>query len=338
MSHSESNQRQDWLDVSKGIAILLIVLGHCLRGLDSAHLWPEFSTNLGVDRFLYSFHLAVFFFLSGVLFKPQPMCFLRKAILTRSLKLLYPYALWVIIQGTVMAVFSSNLNQVKLLSSIPYDLINAPSQFWFLPVLLWMVLLTYVISNIRYWKVTLIITSLIVLVSGEFGRFGSNFIFYSTGAVLGVDFFTSIIKRLHWLVFLFIFIFLEIVYYYIEVDNSNLLLTLVGFSGVFFVTSFSLRFQSWLVILFGYLGRRSLEVFLVHILFGSGARIVLIKIFHVSDFYTHVGFGVFSGVFGSLLFYWLVSRFRLNWLFYPPAFLTNYIIKISEGRIRCTSV
>ena len=44
-----------WIDVARGIAILLVVLGHCIGNL----------YNPG-NRFILAFHMPLFFFLSGM--------------------------------------------------------------------------------------------------------------------------------------------------------------------------------------------------------------------------------------------------------------------------------
>ena len=44
-----------WIDVARGIAILLVVLGHCIGNL----------FNPG-NRFILAFHMPLFFFLSGM--------------------------------------------------------------------------------------------------------------------------------------------------------------------------------------------------------------------------------------------------------------------------------
>lgn len=47
--------RIGWIDCARGIAMLLVVLGHCYMNLDDP-----------VNRFILSFHMPVFFFLSGM--------------------------------------------------------------------------------------------------------------------------------------------------------------------------------------------------------------------------------------------------------------------------------
>lgn len=44
-----------WIDVARGIAILLVVLGHCIGNLNDSG-----------NRFILSFHMPLFFFLSGM--------------------------------------------------------------------------------------------------------------------------------------------------------------------------------------------------------------------------------------------------------------------------------
>ena len=50
-------QRLGWIDRSKGIGIFLVILGHA-------------SLPYEVSKFIFSFHIPLFFFLSGYLFYP----------------------------------------------------------------------------------------------------------------------------------------------------------------------------------------------------------------------------------------------------------------------------
>lgn len=86
-----SKQRIHSLDMLKGAAIFLVVMGHaltmCIRGIDAAFLF----------KFIGEVHMPVFFFISGLLiYKPG---FTRPAMGRRALQLLVPMvvmsALWV---------------------------------------------------------------------------------------------------------------------------------------------------------------------------------------------------------------------------------------------------
>ncbi len=54
----KTKQRIGWIDVTKGIAILLVILGHSLVGLK-------------INDYIFAFHMPVFFITSGILFRPK---------------------------------------------------------------------------------------------------------------------------------------------------------------------------------------------------------------------------------------------------------------------------
>ena len=126
------DERLNWVDVFKGLAIILIVLGHVLR--------------FGVlHKFAYYFHVPAFFFIAGVVAKRKE--FNKSFVWTQFKRLMIPYYTFGIISiavylvlGSVAAnildVYSTNgiLKNILMLlygnSIIPF---NAP--LWFLPAL-----------------------------------------------------------------------------------------------------------------------------------------------------------------------------------------------------------
>ncbi|MGI6032065.1 MAG: acyltransferase family protein [Coriobacteriales bacterium] len=71
-----SKKRLIWLDIAKGVAILSMVLGHCLE------------SDLWLRIFIYSFHMPLFFVLAGFTMHSKP----RKQVLVQSTRrLLVPY-------------------------------------------------------------------------------------------------------------------------------------------------------------------------------------------------------------------------------------------------------
>ncbi len=59
------NNRLRHVDIAKGIAILLVVFGHNCIALQSA------DERGKLFEVIYSFHMPLFFFISGVFFKPK---------------------------------------------------------------------------------------------------------------------------------------------------------------------------------------------------------------------------------------------------------------------------
>ncbi|MBC1212116.1 acyltransferase family protein [Listeria booriae] len=60
------NERITWIDYAKGIGIILVVYGHVLRGVFEAGLDIPIKLFTYEDSFIYSFHMPLFFFLSGL--------------------------------------------------------------------------------------------------------------------------------------------------------------------------------------------------------------------------------------------------------------------------------
>ncbi|WP_165971912.1 acyltransferase family protein [Paenibacillus piri] len=76
------NGRIDWIDIAKGIGIVLVVVGH--TALEDS----------GLGRFIYSFHMPLFFFLSGYLFSVHKYTGFAAFIKKKATTLLIPYFLF----------------------------------------------------------------------------------------------------------------------------------------------------------------------------------------------------------------------------------------------------
>lgn len=76
------NNRNLAIDMMKGIGIVLMVIGHF------GTLWP--ICNEVLTKVIYSFHMPMFFFISGFFFKTRGF---RKQIVSDSRRLLIPYAI-----------------------------------------------------------------------------------------------------------------------------------------------------------------------------------------------------------------------------------------------------
>lgn len=53
------------IDIAKGLAITLVVYGHCYRGLVAAGYFSETRWLSVVDYCIYTFHMPVFFLYLG---------------------------------------------------------------------------------------------------------------------------------------------------------------------------------------------------------------------------------------------------------------------------------
>lgn len=95
--------RDQFLDIAKGLAISLVVVGHVIQGS------AEKFDDLLWFRVIYSFHMPLFVFLSGsvaaIAFSPERiqsgMLMVAKQVKTRlakaSIRLLIPFVSWCVI-------------------------------------------------------------------------------------------------------------------------------------------------------------------------------------------------------------------------------------------------
>ena len=87
-----STNRYDYIDIAKGIGILMVVWAHIL-----IFGWTH--------RMIYAFHMPLFFFLSGMLFQRDKYTSFSVFVAKRAKRLLAPYAIYSVLTWMVWAAF-----------------------------------------------------------------------------------------------------------------------------------------------------------------------------------------------------------------------------------------
>ena len=155
--------RIGWIDAARGISILIIVY---------AHIYDESQ----ISEFVHLFHVPVFFFLSGMVWKQSPN--IKKTAFNLFYKLMIPYYICSIISIAVYTVLgkffthnAESLPVIKCLAGMLYAnsktglmIWNRP--LWFIPCLFIMKLIWEVISKKELWKFNRNITVLLLFVIG----------------------------------------------------------------------------------------------------------------------------------------------------------------------------
>lgn len=135
-----TKKRLLWLDMAKGLAILTVVLGHCM------------SDTTGLHDIIYSFHMPLFFALAGYTMRPKPR---RDVALGSARRLLVPYfAVCAILLAFAFVPPNSINNNLDTQRPVPVVLVEilyasgqegvvaghtyqAIGALWFLPCLFW---------------------------------------------------------------------------------------------------------------------------------------------------------------------------------------------------------
>lgn len=150
------------IDVAKGIGIILVIAGHL------------FTYKSVISMMIFSFHMPVFFFLSGMLYRKNEysvFLFLKE----KFKKLWYPFFL-VMLLGFLISLLLPSWRESLTLNSILSDLYKAQpekfhvGQIWFLACLFHVEF----IYHVMYWKLlrkiscaSVIIIFIIIAVMGK---------------------------------------------------------------------------------------------------------------------------------------------------------------------------
>ncbi|WP_171960023.1 acyltransferase family protein [Roseobacter denitrificans] len=318
----------DWIDIAKGIGIILVVLGHAGRGLSSAGL-PDADEFLKLlDEAIYAFHMPMFFLLSGVTFGMRPPATVHPSLTLRTWRLFYALVIWTYAFLALRALAGDDANTPGAWG----DLAQAPlppfAHFWFLWALLvntvvFAVLrlaLRPVLHDLSFWLSALalaialnfIITlpqqltpwfapaldySLIFAVGGLIGA--SSLIRATPNlavAMLGSTFFVAGL----WLCVSFDLPISRII--------SGLGLTLCLILPLMTLSTYYGK-SGWAQAI-AFLGMISLAIYVMHTMFSAGLRILLLNA-GIHDLSVHLILGLAIGILGPLLAYLAARRLKL---------------------------
>lgn len=170
--------RITWLDSLKGFAILCVVLGHVVDGFMTAGLFPgAASLQFGIYRFLYSFHMPLFFMISGFAFSTA---YVSAGGAPRWDKLRWQvpnlvavYVLWTALLVVFKVVFAGSVNSEVSLSALLWMWRDPYGPYWYLYVLVAYYAVSALASRCR---LSLVLAGAVALSCvGVFFDFGSHF-------------------------------------------------------------------------------------------------------------------------------------------------------------------
>ena len=151
---SKENTRLSFIDIARAFAIIFIVLGHSVA-------YSNHCTN--VFKFVYSFHVYLFFFLSGYTFSTNKK--IKEFIKTKFKRIMIPYYFWALaflIPYALLGKFvgstldkATTFNLKETIFNIIYasgDGLQQNRPLWFLPALFSMVCIYYLLIKLTSKK------------------------------------------------------------------------------------------------------------------------------------------------------------------------------------------
>lgn len=128
-----AGQRIGWIDSSRGIGIVLVVIGHAWRGLQTAGLIGKPALFHAIDTSIYAFHMPFFFFLSGLVIERTLLAATPRAfVLSRLQRLIWPLALWTWIFFLFKGLAGGLANHPFDWADFPVIPLPPQEHFWFL--------------------------------------------------------------------------------------------------------------------------------------------------------------------------------------------------------------
>lgn len=323
------------MDYAKAIGICLVVYGHVIRGLFSAGIEIPVNVYSILDSMIYSFHMPLFFFLSGLFFYSS---LLRRGvnglILNKVDTILYPYLIWSIFQGGVEVFLSSYTNSHITLSDV-LSLWEPRAQFWFLYVLFFLfvvgAIVFYFVSS-RYVVFVFISASMLYLYQKEFSGIIFNIKLFHQIAnclvffVLGMVFTQYNLARIFIskIVFILLLVAFFVLQYIFHFDLNKTYLDTGVFSlflaclSILFVVSLSILMSKAPNRYLAAIGASSMAIYLMHTLTGSGVRIILHKFFNIDSLSVHLVIGCLAGVLVPLIALKVIDRVKIPYVFSAP--------------------
>lgn len=312
------------IDILKGITIILVVMGHALQGIvSSQHLTinTEYNSIFILKQVIYGFHMPLFFIIAGLFINYWVKRNFKEAMLQKIFRLIIPYFIWSAITAVAMQFASNYTNNGLGIKDFLLSPIIPFSQYWFLYVLFFIHVIYYILINIKLFngKLFFLVLSIILYFFNPlivnmwiFNDLCKYMIFFAIGSYI-LDFINlKQFKCTTILLPIICFLLINIVYINILYFNNNLLNYYFGFvtsiigSGFCFLLSYyCINKIKGIKDILCFLGKKSMEIYCVHLLILAGIRILLLKIFNFNDLWC---IAILSGCITLVLCYEIFSK------------------------------
>lgn len=328
--------RLQWVDCGKGIGIVLVVFGHVLAGTHGAGILGDALFSYTYS-FVYGFHMPLFFFLSGLFVERSLARGTGPYFRSKLWSVVYPYVLWSLAIGTVNIALAGQTNTAPDLARLLAIWHQPVKGFWFLYALFGCFALYWALSRLparAHFAVALAICAAqpwIYWGPSLVDKFLAHYVFFAAGALFVRERGGGPLELQPAALALTALAFLaaEALYLALEVTpahNREHVATTPQFLfvpalGIATFLALSARSASTaLGPALAYLGRRSLAIYVVHLLATAGTRIALARGLGIDAAAVHVLVGLTAGVVFPLVLYEVAARARVTrWAGFGPA-------------------
>ncbi|EXF47462.1 acyltransferase [Pseudomonas sp. BAY1663] len=329
-------ERNVWVDYAKAIGIILVVYGHAARGVFNAGLPMDEARFVLVDSIIYSFHMPLFFFLSGLFFFDSLQKRGRGGLIINKVDtIVYPFIVWSLLQGLIEVVLSNYTNGQVTLTEVLSLLWLPRAQFWFLYALFLVFVVCaflYARADRRYFLPLVALFGVLFvfqqdLTVNNMTRFIlGNTVFFALGVWFN-EIKAFFLARCTQLMAFFGVLFIVGQYLFhvtfgLNYTDGGLPVLALATISIFFMVALSMWLGRFRVDWFLFIGASSMTIYLMHILAGSGVRVILSKFMGIDSVVLHLVLGTVIGIAAPLAAQLLINRYNLYFLLAPPKWMS----------------
>ncbi|HYD15540.1 MAG TPA: acyltransferase family protein [Hyphomicrobium sp.] len=326
-SPMNAEPRLEWVDVAKGLCILLVVLMHSTLGVEKAT-----GVETELNAFIHwarPFRMPDFFLISGLFLAARIDRPWRSYLDTKVVHFAYFYALWLTIQFGLKAPGMVQENgAAATLTDYLTSFVVPFGTLWFIYLLMVYFIVAKLLQPAPKWLVLIGAAALHVFApeSGIFivDEFSNRFVFFYSGYALA-PVVLAFAERLRTAPALLVVIALA-VWAVVNAAGVNSGVALMhgpdlvySYVGIGAVIAFSVLITNRLPgDVLAYCGRNSIAVYLAFTVFMGPARIVLLKLTGGEWDSAVAVASMFAGVTGALAMQWFVKGTWAGFLFTRP--------------------
>jgi uncharacterized membrane protein YcfT len=321
-------ERVDWVDVAKGICIVMVVMMHSTLGVEKAA--GETGWMGYVVEFARPFRMPDFFLIAGLFLARRIDAPWRLYLDRKVLHFAYFYALWLTIQFAFKAPgLAEEIGWQGAVSEYLYAYVDPWGTLWFIYHLALFLVVTRLVKSVP-WPVVWLVAAALEVAPIHTGsvlidEFAGRFVYFYSGYI-----FADYVFRLAdeaardrglaltglalWATLNGLVVFNG----YADLPFVSLALGLAGAMAI--VTAATLLARSLAAEPIRWLGEHSIVVYLAFFLPMAVSRALLLKLGIIPDIGAISLLVTLAGIAGPVALYWLIQRAGIGWfLFERPA-------------------
>lgn len=338
-------KRELWIDYLKAFTIFLVIIGHCFDGYLRANTFPQYhSIFYQIRYFIYSFHMPLFFIISGYTFRlayiqtNEDGCTLNKKRYVRQLiNIFLIYFIWAVILWCSKIIMAPFVNIKYDINDLLGMFIVPLGNYWYLYILFIVYVIFGVLRAYKWNRVLLFIASIICTIAGgilfnnghisqTLYRAMFNILYFGLGVILGSN--PKLIRnKLNIVISLIITVIAWIIHYAYNYDvcrNAVIGAVLAMCMSLVIVYIFNNVSKNCNDNFIAVCGKNCIYIYIIHPFFTAGNRIFLPMI-GIHQAWAAMIMNIIISTCAAVLISVVCSRIKITDILFKPV---NFIERI----------